>query len=106
MSPLVHRRFAGAELLANGTLPQPDKAMIKQEAMKPGEKVLCMAFWFLNHSPLSLRVSWFPAQTLISIGKFSPFSDSSTAASAGLALGLLPEPSQRATAQRRDFRRH
>ena len=64
MSPVVHCRFTGSELLVNGTLLQSDKAMIKQEAMKPGEKVPFMAFRLPNYSPAALRASWFPAQTL------------------------------------------
>jgi hypothetical protein len=43
--------------------------MFKQEAMKPG-KVLIMAFWLLNHSPAYFRISWFPAQALISVVNF------------------------------------
>ena len=57
--------------------------MIKQEAMKPGEKILFMAFWLLNHSPASLRVSWFPAQTLISVVKLSPSVDHRTPVATG-----------------------
>jgi hypothetical protein len=34
----------------------PAGSMIKQEAMKPGEKILFMAFWLLN---LSLHFSGF-----------------------------------------------
>jgi hypothetical protein len=36
--------------------------MIKQEAMKPGEKVRLMALWLSNQFPAFLQVSWFPAQ--------------------------------------------
>src|SRR5688572_33421069 len=51
--------------------------MIKQEAMKPGEGAPIMAFRLLNHSSAFLRVSWYPAQTLISVVKLSPFNASS-----------------------------
>ena len=39
--------------------------------MKPGN-VLVMAFWLLNHSPAFFRVSWSPAQTLISVVNLQP----------------------------------
>ena len=52
----------------NGAFAPARLGMFKQEAMKPG-KILIMAFWLLNYSSAFFRVSWFPAQTLISVVK-------------------------------------
>src|SRR5688572_6978327 len=43
-------RYSDVELAVLG---QAGQGIIKQEAMKPGEKILFMAFWLLNHSCIS-----------------------------------------------------
>src|SRR5688572_6296593 len=55
----------------NGVCAPARQDMFRQKAMKPG-KVLIMAFWLLIYSDAFFWVSWFPAQTLVSVVKLHP----------------------------------
>ena len=55
------------------TVQHRSRGTIKQETTKRGEKTQIIACWLLNRSCAPFRGSWFRAQCLIFVIKFSPF---------------------------------